>query len=108
MRPEGNDSVTVRSHAGRSVGRALLIERLALGAVDESLENDRTVPDPTQRARRDRQVIAHQIEFGQLRLLREIRLVRMRHADLAPVDGKHFGSFVLHEISLPHFVATKV
>ena len=46
VRPEGNDSVTVRSQAGRSRGRALLVERLRLGAVDEPLEHDRAVAIP--------------------------------------------------------------
>ncbi len=44
-------------------GRALLIKRLALGAIDEALENDRTIPDSGQRARRDGQVVADKIEF---------------------------------------------
>ena len=28
----------------------------------------------------------------------------MRHPHLAPLDGQHFGRFVLHEISLPYLV----
>ena len=34
-----------------------------LGAVHEPFENDGTVPDSGERARRNRQVVAHQIEF---------------------------------------------
>ena len=66
VRPEGNESVTVRSHAGRSVGRALLIERLAFGAVDEALEHDRAIADSGERARRDREVVAHEVELREL------------------------------------------
>ena len=47
-------------------GRALLIKRLAFGAVDETLENDRTIPDSGERARRDRQVVAHEVELREL------------------------------------------
>ena len=49
--------------------RALLIEGLTFGAVDEALEHHGTVADSGQRARRDRQVVANQIELGELRLL---------------------------------------
>ena len=52
VRPEGNDSVTVRSHVGPLLGRALLVEGLALGAVDEALEHDRAVADARAARRR--------------------------------------------------------
>ena len=58
-------------------GRALLIERLAFGAVYEALEHDRPVADAGESARRDRQVIAHEVELRELGLLREVRLVRI-------------------------------
>ena len=57
--------------------RALLIKRLAFGAVDESLEDERTIADSGERARRDRQVVADEIEFRELGLLREVQLVRI-------------------------------
>ena len=47
-------------------GRALLIERLTFGAVNEALENHRTIPDSGQSARRDRQIIADEVEFRDL------------------------------------------
>ena len=43
---------------------------------------------PTQRALGDRQVIAHEVELRELRLLREVRLARVGDADLAPVDRR--------------------
>ena len=39
---------------GPLVGRALLIERLALCAVDEALEDDRTISNPSKSTRSDR------------------------------------------------------
>src|SRR5271154_4682696 len=42
---------------------ALLVEGLAFGAVDVSLEDERTVTDSSERAPRDRQVVANQIQF---------------------------------------------
>ncbi len=49
-------------------GRALLIKGLAFGAVDEALEHHRTIPDSGQSARRDRQIIADDVELRELRL----------------------------------------
>ena len=52
------------SQPGRPLGRrALLIKGLALGPVDETLENDRTIPNSGERARRNRQVVAYQVEL---------------------------------------------
>ena len=51
---------------------SLLIERLAFGAVDVSLEDKGTVADSGERARCDRQVVANQIELRELGLLREV------------------------------------
>lgn len=42
---------------------ALLVEGLAFSALDVPLEDERTVPDSSERARRDRQVVANQIQF---------------------------------------------
>jgi len=47
---------------------SLLIERLTFGAVDVSLEDQRTVADSVERTRRDRQVVANQIQFRELGL----------------------------------------
>jgi hypothetical protein len=48
---------------GTLFGRALLIKRFGFGAVDKALENKRTIPNSGKSARRDRQVVTHQIEF---------------------------------------------
>ena len=53
---------------GPVVGRALLIEGVALGAVDEALEHDRAIADAGERAGRDREVVADEIELGELGL----------------------------------------
>jgi len=80
---------------------ALLIERLTFGAIDVSLEDKRTIPDSGQRARRDRQIVANQVQFRELCLLREIQLARVSNTDLASVDREQFGSvFLPHKLSL--------
>ncbi len=43
-------------------GRALLIKGFRFRAVHETFQNDRAIADAGQRARRDRQVVAHQVE----------------------------------------------
>ena len=93
VRPEGNDSVYGSQPRGPLGGRALLIKRLALGAVDEAFENERTILDSGQSAGRDRQIVAHEVEFRELRLPGKIRLVRVRHADLASFDREQLGGF---------------
>ena len=40
-----------------------LIERFALGAVDETLENDRTIADSIEGSGANRQVITREVEF---------------------------------------------
>ena len=72
--------------------RALLIERLTFGAIDVSLEDKRTVPDSCERARRDRQIVANQVQFRELCLLREIQLARVSNTDLASIDREQLGS----------------
>src|SRR5262249_24520081 len=74
-------------------GRALLIEGLALGTVYEALEHDRTVANACQSARRDGEVVAHEVELGDLRLASEKQLARMPHPPPAPIDRKHLGGF---------------
>ena len=78
------------------LGRALLVEGLALGAVDEALEHDGPVADAAQRAGRDRQVVPHDVELGELRLAREVGLARVGDPDLAPLDGENLGFFLRH------------
>ena len=80
---------------GRLSGRALLVERLALRAVDETLQHDRTIADAGERARRDRQIVAHEIELCELRFAREVGLLRVRDAHLAPFDGNQFDIIIL-------------
>ena len=61
---EGNCSQPWRPLSGRT----LLIKRLTLGAVDETLQNNRTILDSGERARRNGQIVAHKIEFRDSRL----------------------------------------
>jgi len=58
------------SEPGRPVGgSALLIERLAFGAVDEALENDGAVVDTNQGALGYGEIVGDEVEFRELRLL---------------------------------------
>ena len=92
----------MRSQAGRSDGRAFLIEGLGLGAVDEALENDGAIADAGEGAGGDREVVADEIQLGDFGLFGEIQLVGMGDADLVAVEGEDLGIVVLlaHKIRL--------
>ena len=79
--------------AGRSVGGAFLVEGLAFGSVDEALEDDRAIADAGEGSRGDGEVVADEVEFGELGLAREIRLVGIGDADFASLDRKQFGGW---------------
>ena len=66
-----------------------MIKRLAFSAVDKTLEHDWTIFDSTKCPRRDGQVVAYEIEFGDSRL-RKIQLVGIGYADFTPFNGEHF------------------
>ena len=80
---------------GTLLRRALLIERLALGAVDEALEHDRPIANAVERAVGDREVVLHEVELRELDVSREVRLVRIRDPDLATVDRQDLSGFFL-------------
>jgi hypothetical protein len=44
-------------------GRALLVKRTLLGTVHETLQNNRTVPDSSEGSWRNREIVAHEIQF---------------------------------------------
>ncbi len=93
-RPAGWEREGDRAQPGRTIGRrAFLIEGLALSAVHKSLENDRAALNAKEGAASNGQVIAHDVEFGELDLPREIKLFRMSDPDLAPLDGEHLCGF---------------
>ena len=78
-----------------------MVKSLSLGPVDETLENDRTIPDSGERTRSNRKIVADKIEFRDSRL-RKIYLVGMRYLDVPFLDGEHrAGGFLCHEIRLP-------
>ena len=85
VRPDGNVSVATRIQSGPVVGRALLEERLLLGAVHEALERHRAPAHPHQRAVGHGEEVADQV---QLRVpgAREVDLVRVADRDLAAAD----------------------
>ena len=70
--------------------RTLLVEDFALRAVDEAFQHDGPIANTGERACRNRQVILDELEFGELRVEREVRLIRIRNANLAPVDRQYF------------------
>src|SRR5258708_6647413 len=61
--------------------RALLIERLLLGAVNESLEHVRPISYAGDGPARDGQVILDDVELRKLDVAREVRLGRIRYPD---------------------------
>jgi len=83
-----------RSQPRRALaGRALLIKRLTFGAVNEPLENERTIANPGKSTRRDGQVVANDVEFREPSLPGKIGFVRVRHADLVSLDREQLGCF---------------
>ena len=88
--PRGKRQCDGAQPLGPLVRRALLVERLGLGAVDESLEDERPIANAGDRARRDGQIVLHELELRELGLAREVRLVRIGDLDVAPRDRQHF------------------
>lgn len=76
---------------GALLRRAFLIEGFALGAIDETLQNDWTVSDAVERSGRNRKIIAHEVELRKPDLLGEVRFPGMGDANLAPIDFQYFG-----------------
>ena len=76
-------------------GRALLVERLGLSAVDEALENDGTILDALQRSRGHSEVVFHDIELRYLNLPGEVELFGMGDPYLASADRKDLRVFAL-------------
>ena len=80
-------------------------------SVDEALQNYGAVADALQRARRYGEVVAHEVELGDLRLLREVQLVWVRDANLMSVERQDLGIVRFrHGISLhpPPYLLAKV
>ena len=78
-----------------------MIERLSFGAVDETLENNRTILNSGDRARCNGQIVACEIELRDS-CMRKIQLVGMRDADFTPLEREHrAGRFICHSIRLP-------
>ncbi len=77
-------------HRAQPVGplrrRPLLVEDLALGAVDEALQHHRTVTDAGDGAGRHREVVVDDVALGEMHVPREIRLLRMRDPHRPTVD----------------------
>ncbi len=87
--------------AGFRVRRAFLVEGFAVGAVDEALEDEGTVSDSGDGSGSDGEVVADEVELGELDFAREVEFAGVRDADFAAVDLEHvdvFGFF--HEIRL--------
>ena len=88
---------------GASGAVAWMFERKGVIRVDATKidEDDRTIANSSQRARRNRQIVANQIEFRDARL-REIKFLRMGDADLAPINREQLAGFLLrHPNRLP-------
>jgi len=65
----GRERQSDRTQPGRPVlWRALLIKRLRLGAVDETLENNWPVANSSERTRRDGEIVLNKFKLGDFRL----------------------------------------
>ena len=82
--------------------RALLIKCFTFGAVDKPFENDRPIHNSGESAGRDRQIVAHDVEFRELRLFRKIWLVRVRYPDFVALNREQFGGFFLGHYNSLH------
>ena len=74
-----------RARAGRSEG----------GSVDETLEDDGAVANALEGSGSDGEVVADEVELGELDFAGEVELFRVRDADGVVVDGEEFGGVVL-------------
>lgn len=89
---------------GEAGGGAFLIKGLPLGAVDEAFENDGTVFDAGEGARRNGEIVAHDVELGKFDFLREVGFGGVGDADLASVYGKQLKSlFFAHNHRVQRF-----
>jgi hypothetical protein len=74
---------------------------LTFGAVDEPLEDQRTIPDASESAGRNREIVAHEVELGDLCLFGKIGFIGMGNPDFASFNEQNFGCVVLaHGIPL--------
>jgi hypothetical protein len=84
--------------------RPLLVERLALGPVDEPLQDLRPAGHAAQRALGEGEIVLHQLELGDAGL-RKIDLVRIRHGDLVSGEQKDLLLGLRHPRSLARSAA---
>ena len=78
-----------------------MIKRLSFGAVDETLENNWTILNSGNRARRNGQIGAYKIKLRDS-CLRKIQLVRIRDTEFTPLNREQLaGCFFYHPIRLP-------
>ncbi len=90
--------------AGFGVGCAFLVEGFAVGAVDEALEDEGAIFDSADRAGSDGEVVADEVQLGELDFAREVELAGVGDADLsdfAAIDLEQLDVFgFFHEIRL--------
>ena len=63
-----------------------MVEGFGFGAVDEALEDDGAIDDGGEGAGGDREVIADEVDFGEVGFAGEVGLIGMGDADLAAFD----------------------
>ena len=84
---------------GEIGGGALLVEGFGLsafkaGSVDEALEDDGTVANALEGSGCDGEVVADEVELGELGFAGEVELLGVRDADGVVVDLEEFGGVV--------------
>ena len=70
---------------------ALLIEGGLFRAVDEAFQNDGAIADAGERTGGDGQVVAYEVEFGDLGFAGKIELIGIGYANLVTVDRDDLG-----------------
>ena len=70
-----------------------MVEGFGFGSVDEALEDDGAVADAVEGSGGDGEVVADEVELGELDLFGEVELVGVGDADFVAVDGEEFGLF---------------
>ena len=70
-----------------------MVEGLGFGSVDEALEDDGAIADAVEGSGGDGEVVADEVELGELGLAGEVELGWVSDADFVAVDGEEFGLF---------------
>ncbi len=72
-----------------------MVKGLRLRTIDEPLQHNRPIANPSQCAWRHREIVADKVQLGQTCLLGKVELLRMRNANILARDREHLRSIIL-------------